>query len=248
MSQIRIRWFALLLLSPSVALAQQPPPGYAEPPPPPPPGYPVAPPPPGYAVAPVYVPPPPEPLIRVRAGVGGGPALFVPGPSYGANVSGRVGIQIKRRFGVYADFGGGLGFGGSISAGTGGGGVSVDFVDYWRLTFMGEVDFGPFFISLGVGLFDGVWGGVSEFASSSGSATQAAWVADGFFPELLGRIGVSLGRGRSKFTIAFESMLVFGKMTSVSQSASQNGAQQEVRIGNLTTGYAPALMFGWDLR
>jgi len=193
--------------------------------------------------------PPREPTFRIRAGADGAPAIFVPGVSYGTNFSGRIGVQIKRRWGVYADLGGGFGFGGSISAGTGGGGVSINVADYWRLTFMGEIDLGRyFFLSLGPGVCGCTWGGVSQVASSNGSASQAAYVADGYFPEIVSRIGVGIGRGRHKFTVALENMVVFGSMTRVSQNASMSGADQSVRIGNLAVGWAPGIMLGWDMR
>src|SRR5262249_14113176 len=101
-----------------------------------------------------------EPMVRIRAGADGAPMVFAPGVSYGANFSGRIGVQIKRRWGVYADIGGGFGFGGSISAGTGGGGVSINVADYWRLMAMGELDIGRyFFIALGPGVCGCTWGG-----------------------------------------------------------------------------------------
>jgi hypothetical protein len=84
--------------------------------------------------------------------------------------------------------------------------------------------------------------------SSNGSASQAAYVADGYFPELVSRIGVGFGRGRNKFTLALENMVVFGSMTRVSQNASMSGADQSVRIGNLAVGWAPGIMLGWDMR
>ena len=163
-----------------------------------------------------------------------------PRPAYGTNFSGRIGVQIKRRWGVYADLGGGFGFGGSISAGTGGGGVSINVADYWRLTFMGEIDVGRyFFLSLGPGVCGCTWGGVSQVAHQHGSASQAAYVADGYFPECSSRVGVGFGHGRNKFTLALENMVVFGTMTRVSQNASMTGADQSVRIGNLAVGWAP---------
>ena len=197
------------------------------------------------------VPPPPaprEPMFRVRAGADGAPALFVPGISYGANFSGRIGVQIKKMWGAYVDVGGGFGLGGSISAGTGGGGVSIDVADYWRLGFMGEIDLGRyFFLSLGPGVCGCTWGGVEQVATSMGGS-QAAFVASGYFPMILSRVGVGIGRGRNKFTIALENMVTFGQMTEVSQNASTTGADQSVKIGNLAVGWAPGLMFGWDLR
>ena len=204
------------------------------------------------APPPMEAPPPapaPEPIARIRAGAGGAPAIFVPGISYGANFSGRIGVQLKRMWGVYADVGGGFGFGGSISAGTGGGGISINVADYWRLSAMGEADIGRyFFVALGVGVCGCTWGNVQEIATSQG-AEQAAYIADGYFPEVTARVGIGIGRTRHHFTIALENMVAFGRMTSVSQNASSNGSvQQEVRIGNLAVGVAPALMFGWDMR
>jgi hypothetical protein len=192
---------------------------------------------------------PREPMVRIRAGAGGAPALFVPGISYGVNFSGRIGVQLKKMWGLYADVGGGFGFGGSISAGTGGGGVSINVADYWRLLAMAEADIGRlFFVSFGPGVCGCTWGGVSQFASSNGSASQAAYVASGYFPALMARVGVGIGRTRNRFTIALENMVVFGTMTQVSQNASMSGAEQSVKIGNLTTGWAPAIVFGWDMR
>ena len=201
----------------------------------------------------VTAPPPPlqpvrEPLVRIRAGADGAPAVFAPGISYGANFSGRIGVQLKRMWGVYADIGGGFGFGGSISAGTGGGGVSINVADYWRLAAMGEADIGKlFFVSFGPALCGCTWGGVNQVATSMG-ASQAAYVADGYFPALLGRVGVGIGKTRHHFTIALENMVVFGRMTSVSQNATAAGADQSVRIGNLAVGWTPGLVFGWDMR
>jgi hypothetical protein len=190
-----------------------------------------------------------EPLARIRAGADGGFAVFVPGVSYGANFSGRIGAQLKKMWGVYADIGGGFGFGGSISAGTGGGGVSINIADYWRLTAMAEADIGRFFfVSFGPGVCGCTFGGVSQVAMSNGSASQAAWVSAGYFPELTARIGIGIGQGRHKFTMALENMVTFGTMTRVSQNASMSGADQSVRIGNLAVGWAPALVFGWDMR
>lgn len=192
--------------------------------------------------------PAPEPLVRVRAGAAGAFALFIPGVSYGANFSGRIGVQLKKMWGVYADVGGGFGFGGSISANTGGGGVSINVADYWRLHVMGEADIGRyFFVSFGPGVCGCTWGGVEQIATSMG-ATQAAYVSSGYFADLMARVGVGFGHGRNKFTLALENMVVFGKMTKVSQNASMSGASQSVRIGNLAVGVAPAIMFGWDMR
>ncbi len=189
-----------------------------------------------------------EPIVRVRAGADGAPALFVPGISYGASFSGRIGVQLKRMWGAYVDVGGGFGLGGSISAGTGGGGVAIDVADYWRLGFMGEVDLGRyFFIALGPGVCGCTWGGVKQIGSAMG-ATQAAYVAAGDFAMLLARVGVGFGRTRNKFTLALENMVTFGQMTQVSQSASMAGADQSVKIGNLAVGWAPGIVFGWDLR
>ena len=144
--------------------------------------------------------------------------------------------------------GGGFGFGGSISAGTGGGGVSINVSDYWRLTAMAEADIGRyFFVSFGPGVCGCTWGGISQVATSAG-ASQAAYVADGYFPELLARVGVGFGRTRHKFTLAVENMVAFGKMTQVSQNASMAGADQSVRIGNLAVGWTPGIVFGWDMR
>jgi hypothetical protein len=202
----------------------------------------------------VVAPSPPEvvrrePLVAVRAGADGAPSLFAPGLSYGASFSGRIGVQLKRRWGVYADVGGGFGLGGSISAGTGGGGVAINVSDYWRLAAMGEADIGRlFFVSFGPALCGCTWGGVSQVASANGSASQAAYVADGYFPALLARVGVGFGRTRNRFTLALENMVVFGKMTTVSQNASMAGADQSVRIGNSAIGWTPALVFGWDMR
>jgi hypothetical protein len=189
-----------------------------------------------------------EPLVRIRAGADGAPALFVPGISYGANFSGRIGVQLKRMWGVYADIGGGFGFGGSISASTGGGGVAINVADYWRLTFMAEADIGRlFFVALGPGVCGCTWGSVEQVATSMG-ASQAAYIAAGYFPEVTARIGVGFGKTRHRFTLALENMVTFGKMTSVSQNASMDGADQSVRIGNLAVGVAPAIVFGWDMR
>jgi hypothetical protein len=192
---------------------------------------------------------PPEPMVRIRAGAGGAPALFVPGISYGVSFSGRIGVQLKKMWGVYADVGGGFGFGGSISAGTGGGGVSINVADYWRLMAMAEADIGRlFFVSFGPGVCGCTWGGVSEIATSMGGASQAAYVASGYYPALMARVGLGFGRTRNRFTVALENMVVFGKMTQVSQNASMSGADQSVKIGNLATGWAPAIFFGWDMR
>src|SRR3954466_5395093 len=137
--------------------------------------------------------PPREPLARIRAGADGGFAVFVPGVSYGGNFSGRIGAQLKKMWGLYADIGGGFGFGGSISAGTGGGGVSINVADFWRLTFMAEADIGRlFFVALGPGVCGCTWGSVQQIATSMG-ASQAAYVAAGYFPELTARIGVGFG-------------------------------------------------------
>lgn len=199
------------------------------------------------AVAPP-VEPAHEPFVRVRAGANGAPAVFAPGVSYGANFSGRIGVQMKRMWGLYADVGGGFGFGGSISAGTGGGGVAINVADYWRLSVMAEADIGRyFFVALGPGVCGCTWGSVQQIATSQG-AQQAAYVAAGYFPELTARVGVGFGKTRHKFTLALENMVTFGKMTSVSQNASASGASQEVAIGNLAVGVAPAIMFGWDMR
>ena len=189
-----------------------------------------------------------EPIVRVRAGADGAPALFVPGISYGANFSGRIGVQLKRRWGAYVDVGGGFGFGGSISAGTGGGGVSINVADYWRLGFMGEADIGRyFFVSFGPGVCGCTWGAVKQIATQMG-ASQAAYVASGDFAMLLMRVGVGFGQGRNKLTLALENMVTFGSMTEVSQNASTAGADQSVRIGNLAVGWAPAIVLGWDMR
>jgi hypothetical protein len=198
--------------------------------------------------APVPQEPPKEPLVHVRAGADGGPAIFVPGVSYGANFSGRIGVQLKKMWGVYADLGGGFGFGGSISANSGGGGVSINVADYWRLMAMAEADIGRmFFVSFGPGVCGCAFGGITQIATSMGGS-QAAWVSDGYDPALMARIGLGIGHGRNKFTIALENMVAFGKMTQVSQNATTNGADQSVRIGNLAVGWAPALVFGWDMR
>jgi hypothetical protein len=199
------------------------------------------------ALPPPEVAPPPR-KFQIRAGADGAPAVFAPGVSYGANFSGRIGVQIKNRWGVYADVGGGFGFGGSISAGTGGGGVSINVSDYWRLTAMAEADIGRyFFVSFGPGVCGCTWGGVSEVGTAMG-ASQAAYVASGYFPELLARVGVGFGKTRHKFTLALENMVAFGKMTQVSQNASAAGADQSVRIGNLAVGWTPGIVFGWDMR
>ena len=187
-------------------------------------------------------------MVRIRAGAGGAPALFVPGISYGVNFSGRIGVQLKKMWGVYADVGGGFGFGGSISAGTGGGGVSINVADYWRLMAMAEADIGRlFFVSFGPGVCGCTWGGVEEIATSMG-ASQAAYVSAGYFPALMARVGVGFGRTRNRFTLALENMVVFGKMTQVSQNASMSGAEQSVKIGNFAPGWAPAIVLGWDMR
>jgi hypothetical protein len=189
-----------------------------------------------------------QPFVRIRAGADGAPAIFAPGVSYGANFSGRIGVQLKHMWGLYADVGGGFGFGGSISANAGGGGVSINVADYWRLSVMAEADIGRyFFVALGPGVCGCTWGNVQQIASSQGGE-QAAYVAAGYFPELTARVGVGFGKTRHRFTLALENMVAFGKMTSISQNASANGAQQEVRIGNLAVGVAPAIMFGWDMR
>jgi hypothetical protein len=196
----------------------------------------------------VPLPPVHEPFVRIRAGADGAPAIFAPGVSYGANFSGRIGVQLRRMWGLYADVGGGFGFGGSISAGTGGGGVAINVADYWRLSVMAEADIGRyFFIALGPGVCGCTWGSVQEVATMNG-AQQAAYVAAGYFPELTARIGVGFGKTRHRFTLALENMVTFGKMTSVSQNASMNGADQSVRIGNFAVGVAPAIVFGWDMR
>lgn len=195
------------------------------------------------------LPPAHEPFVRIRAGANGAPMVFAPGVSYGANFSGRIGVQLKHMWGLYADVGGGFGFGGSISAGTGGGGVAINVADYWRLSVMAEADIGRyFFVALGPGVCGCTWGSVEEIASSNGSASQAAYVADGYFPEVTARVGVGFGKTRHHFTLALENMVAFGKMTSISQNASMNGAQQSVRIGNSAVGVAPAIVFGWDMR
>jgi hypothetical protein len=189
-----------------------------------------------------------EPMFRVRAGADGAFALFVPGVSYGANFSGRIGVQIKKMWGVYADVGGGFGFGGSISANTGGGGVSINVADYWRLAVMGEADIGRlFFVSFGPGVCGCSFGGVSQIATSMG-ASQAAYASDGYFAALVSRVGVGFGQSRNRFTLALENMVVFGSMTKVSQNASMSGTSQSVRVGNLAVGWAPGLVFGWDMR
>ena len=152
-------------------------------------------------------------------------------------------------WGAYVDVGGGFGLGGSISAGTGGGGVSIDVADYWRLGFMGEIDLGRyFFLSLGPGVCGCTFGGVEESGTAMGAASQAAYVAAGYFPMILSRVGVGIGHGRNKLTLALENMVTFGQMTQVSQNASMAGASQSVKIGNLAVGWAPGLMLGWDLR
>ena len=43
-------------------------------------------------------------------------------------------------------------------------------------------------------------------------------------------------------------MVAFGKMTSISQNASMNGAQQSVRIGNSAVGVAPAIVSAGNAR
>jgi len=188
-------------------------------------------------------------MIRIRAGAGGAPSVFYPGVSYGAGFSGRIGVQIKKIWGVYADVGGGFGFGGSISAGTGGGGVSINVADYWRLAAMGEIDLGRyFFFSLGFGVCGCTWGGVQQIATAQGSASQAAYVSAGYDPALVSRIGVGFGKTRHKFTLALENMVAFGEMTEVSQNASMSGADQSVKIGNLAVGWTPGIFLGWDMR
>ena len=190
-----------------------------------------------------------EPMVRIRAGAGGAPSVFYPGVSYGAGFSGRIGVQLKKMWGVYADVGGGFGLGGSISAGTGGGGVSINVADYWRLAAMGEVDLGRyFFVALGAGVCGCTWGGVQQVATAQGAASQAAYVSDGYDPALVSRIGVGFGKGRNKFTLALENMVAFGKMTQVSQNASMAGADQSVKIGNLAVGWTPGIFLGWDMR
>jgi len=202
------------------------------------------------------MPPPPAPVLvedpldrmRVRAGASAGFAMFIPGISYGPAFSGRAGVAFNRLLAAYLDFGFGAGFGANLNYGSGTG-FSISVASYWRLSLVGELNLGPFFIALGPTLFDGQWMAVGEGVDSAGNAYQAAYVAGGspVCPGVLGRIGFSFGR-RNRFTLALEGQVIFGKMTSVSQNAGTGGVHQGVYIGADTVGFAPALMLGWDMK
>jgi hypothetical protein len=239
-----------LLLAPAAAAAQTAAPAEPAPAPPPPAVVIPAPPPPAPVVVPAPAPVADDPLdhIRVRAGANGAFAMFIPGISYGANFSGRGGVAFNRFFATYLDFGTGFGLGGTASFTGGNVGLSINVVSYWRLSLVGELNLGPFFVALGPSLFDGAWMAVGENVGSSG-VYQAAYVAGGkTCPALLGRIGFSFGH-RNRFTLALEGQVVWGKMTQVSQNVSSSGdVNQHVRIGAEAVGFAPALTLGWDMK
>jgi hypothetical protein len=197
------------------------------------------------SIAPAPAPAEEASEMKLRIGVNGGIMMFSPGPSYGLNVSLRAGVRLSELFAVYADAGGGFGLGGGGDVSDSGASVSVNTASYRRIGVMAEVTLGPLFLSVGPALFDGAWAGIAQGGGTSGAA-QSVYVADGYFPSAVGRIGLGFGDG-GKFTLALEGMVVIGEMTEVAQSGGATGASQSAKTGNSAIGYSPVLVLGWDM-
>ena len=184
--------------------------------------------------------------IRWRLGINGAFTLFIPGFSYGGDVSIRGGAQFLPWLGAYAEVGGGLGGGGSAYANNSGVSVALNLATYWRLGAMVDFSYGSFFFALGPALFRGSWASLSQSAATDGTVSQTAYAVSGYYPAAVARLGGTFGN-RQRFTIALEAMVVFGKMTQVSQTAG-GGVDQSAQVGSSAIGYVPGVVLGWDMR
>ena len=175
--------------------------------------------------------------MKLRLGANVGIMYFVPGPSYGANFCVRAGLRLTDLLGAYLDVSWGLGFGGGGSVSGNTSTVHLSAAGYRRVAVMGELTWGWLFFAVGPAFAQGTWGGVK----SSGGVSQA-YAADGNFPGAVARLGLQFG-SRNRFTVALEGTVLIGKVSSADQTA----AGSSVKTGDMTLGYSPVLMLGWDM-
>ncbi len=180
---------------------------------------------------------------KFRAGMNVGFMYFLPGPSYGANVSARVGMHFSDLLSAYIDGGAGFGLGGGASS-TPSGGVKLSgsAAGFYRVGLMGELKFGPLFFAIGPALFNGTYDQIKVVADSSGTGSHdELQTVNGMYPAVLARLGLSFGK-RNHFTLAVEGMAVLGSVTKVETSTGTTG-----KTGGSVMALSPTVVLGWDL-
>jgi len=192
---------------------------------------------------------PPAPIL-LRFGADGAGGYFTAGDiDFDLNL--RLGAQLLRNLGVYADLGyvAGAGFGGSFSGS--GGSISASGVGYFHGGILAEGDFGSLFIAGGPMIAYGGFGEAAEGEDVKGDVTQYAVSANGWMPGFDLRAGFNFGSERpstrrSGFTLGVEMMGVFASATSVGQSTSGASISQGVQTGSTIFAATPLLFLGFE--
>jgi hypothetical protein len=213
----------------------------------PPSGYPPPPPPYGY-----YVPLPTVFHPHVRWGIDGKTGYFHPASALIFGTSARVGAQVLRWLGLYADFGytGGVGFGASFNGTSEA--FSVSALGFWHVAPMIEADFENFFVAIGPMFGSGGWTQSYEsFDYDSGNVSQYVLATGGFLPGIDIRTGFTFGRlfpngTLGGFTLGIDLKMIFGRVTQVAQTAGMSGVSQNIRSGDHVLGLSPMLVMGYD--
>jgi hypothetical protein len=182
-----------------------------------------------------------------RAGAYAGAGFFQPGPMIAFDSALQAGVQIVPNFGSYLEVGttGGFGIGGSLSESSAS--LSVSAIGGRYVAPMAELDAGPWFLAAGPMLSWIDWAQVVQSANTDGEVEQYAAVIDSRASfGLQGRTGFFIGaeESRVKATFSVGARALNGKITEVSQSASQNGAQQGVLEGGRRWGVMPTVALG----
>lgn len=132
---------------------------------------------------------------RLRGGVTAGIGFFSPGPNLVFGLSGRLGAQVNRWFGVDTELGFAGGIGLSVRAASNSATTSVTAAAYVQLAVLADFMLGDhFFFDIGPAVAYAGWGGVDGVATTNGEGGRASGVA-GLTPGAAAKIGLMTGRG-----------------------------------------------------
>ncbi len=180
---------------------------------------------------------------HLRGGVTAGAGFFAPGPSTMFGLSGRLGAQITRSFGIDAEFAFAAGFGLGLRTSAGQAVASVSGAAYYQLAVLADLLIAEhLFLDLGPAVAQGIYAGTIGVTDGNGNSSATGYVVAGWLPGVAGKIGYMAGSrnprtgSRHGFVISLDVNALFGDRLSATMST-MNG-------GSTRTNFGPGLGIG----
>lgn len=190
--------------------------------------------------------------VRLRGGITAGIGSFAPGPNLMFGLSGRLGWQLSRTFGLEGEFSMAAGVGLNAGFNRDGASAGVTGAAYYQLALLADfIAFDHLFVDVGPALAHGGWAGaVASVKMNDASAQGQVYGVGGWLPGAAAKIGYLAG-GRNPvtgqrrgFSISLDVNLLFGDRLAAVATASGNGTSARTNFGT-GVGFGAMLNLGY---